>query len=364
LSSIKELMDKGYKYFDDGKYNNALNVFLDVLDLETENVDALIQVGLCYRHLEQYHQAIEYYEKAIAIDPENSVAYNNIGYSYECQKDLDRAIEYYEKALEIDPSYDRAVVNLTNIFLKRKEYGNAVRIYKNALKKDPLNVANWIDLGRAYRFLEDYQESINAYQEALNLDPFSKIAWNNIGYAFYCMDEYNEAIEAYTKSLDIEWLYDLPFSNLIKVYKKLLRSEDNNPERWKKLAEGFLVGRAYNRATDAVNRALQFRDLYPEAEQLKEKILEKKKKIKFGKSLAKIIEDSMNMFSQISTSAKLSDVIDYIKHKFERTLFDDDEIKFKIFETIRDKGLWVRLDDDKFHFYNKPSGKSKVDYLK
>jgi len=44
--------------------------------------------------------------------------------------------------------------------------------------------------------------------------------------------------------------------------------------------------------------------------------------------------------------------------------FKDNEIRFKIFETIRDKGINCKLDKNKLMFYPKPIDNTKVDYMK
>ena len=44
--------------------------------------------------------------------------------------------------------------------------------------------------------------------------------------------------------------------------------------------------------------------------------------------------------------------------------FKDNEIRFKIFETIREKGIHCKLDKNKLIFYPKPIDNTKVDYMK
>lgn len=365
MVKIKEWIDKGSNYFDKGKFNEAINVYKKALDLEPKNVDVLIKIGLSYRHLEEYETAIDYYDKVLEIEPDNKTALNNIGYVMEVRGEIEDAIEMYKKSLEIDPNYDIPLVNLTNIYFDRKEYIKAITVFKDALKIDPLNTANWIDLGRAYRFLENYDKAIMAYSKALKLESNSKIAWNNLGWVYFCRNENEKAIEAYIKSLEIDWLYDLPFSNLIKIYKKMIEEDSKDSTMWKKIANGFYVAKAYKRAIDACNRSLEITES-DDAIKLHKKIM--KEKIKFDKNPALLnkIEETLDLFSTISTSALLRDIIDYIKYKSPKLCleFNDKEIKFKIFETIREKGLYTKLDKKKLLFYEKPPSSAKVDYMK
>ena len=363
------LIDKGNTFYDKGKFREAISQYKRALNIKADDIDVLINIGLGYRHLEEYDKAIEYYDKVLDIEPENKVAINNKGYSYECLKEIDKAIELYKKSLEIDPAYDIPLVNLSNRYFDEKQYEKVIEIFDRALEIDPLNSANWVDLGRAYRYLEKYDDAVNAYLKALELDKHDKIAWNNIGFAYYNQKKYDKAIDAYIKSLKIDWLYDLPFSNLIKVYKKMIEEKSNDSIAWKNVANGFFVSKAYRRAIDACNRSLEINPGFIDAQRLNEAIEKAKTKYDMTPVLLNKIEDALTLFSTISTSVYLIDIIEYIKYKSPGLIsndskFKDNEIRFKIFETIRDKGINCKLDKNKLIFYPKPIDNTKVDYMK
>jgi len=369
MVSAKDFIDKGNNYYDDGKFREAISQYKRALNIKTDDIDVLINIGLGYRHLEEYDKAIEYYNNVLDIEPENKVAINNKGYSFECLKDTDKAIELYKESLEIDPAYDIPLVNLSNIYFDEKQYEKVIEIFDQALELDPLNSANWVDLGRAYRYLERYDDAINSYLKALELDKHDKIAWNNIGFAFYNQDKYDKAIDAYTKSLKIDWLYDLPFSNLIKIYKKMIEENSKDSIAWKNVANGFFLAKAYKRAIDACNRSLEINPDFIDAQQLYEAIEKAKTKYDITPVLLDKIEDGLILFSTISTSVYLNDIIEYIKYKSPELIsndskFEDNEIRFKIFETIREKGIHCKLDKNKLIFYPKPIDNTKVDYMK
>ncbi len=364
MASTKELIEKGDIYFDEGKFNQALDTYKKALDIEPKNVDAIICIGLCYRHLEEYDKAIMFYNNALEIEPDNKTALNNKGYTLEMKNQIEEAIEFYKGSLEIDPNYDMPLVNLTKIYLDRKDYKAAIKVYKNALEVDSINTANWIDLGRAYRFMEKYDKAISAYSKALKLVPSNKIAWNNIGYVFFMLKEYEKAIDALTESLKIDWVYDLPYSNLNKVYKEMIEDNIIEFKLWKKLANAFFVARAYKRALDSSNRMLEINSEDSDAKKLHEKILDVKQKFDLNPILLEKIEQALNLFSSISTSVLLTDIIEYLRYKTPDLIFTDDEIKFNIFETVQKKNVSAKLVVNKLVFYRKPINNAKVDYMK
>jgi superkiller protein 3 len=359
--SVDENLEKGNKQYDKGKFDQAIDYYKRILDIEPENKDALIKIGLSFRQKEEYDTAIQWYDKVLDIDAEDKIAINNIGYALECKANgaedselknslMDQAIAKYERSLEIDPSYEIPLVNLTNIFNDREEYDKTIEYFVKALKEDPLNVANWIDLGRAYRFKEMYDKSIEAYLTALKLDPDDKIAWNNIGWVYYCKKDYDFAIDAYTRSMKIDWKYDLPFANIIKIYKKMVKSGSQDYIAWRNLSYGFLVGKAYRRALDSNNRSLAIKPDFKEAVELQEDIFKQKRKVDLLQNLEQAIDEALRLFSITAYAVLLRDVIKYIKHNNPDLVFDSVEIKFKILEFIRDKGVPAKLDVNKIIF--------------
>jgi tetratricopeptide (TPR) repeat protein len=369
MVNAKDWINKGNELFDKGKFNEAIQTYQRALNLKSNDIDLLINIGLSYRHLEDYDKAIEYYDKVLEIDPDNKTVINNIGYTLECKGEIDEAIVNYKKSLDIDPAYDIPLVNLSNIYFDKKEYDKVIVIFERALKIDSLNVANWIDLGRAYRYLEKFDEAIDSYLKALKLDKNDKIALNNLGFVYFCQKQYDKAIDAYTRSLEIDWLYDLPFSNLIKIYKKMIKEKSNDYITWKDVANGFFVARAYKRGIDACNRSLDINPDFNDTITLNKKILEAKTKFDMNPLLLKKIEEALELFSSISISACLNDIIEYVKYKSPELIFKelelkDLEIKFKIFEMIREKEINAKLDKDKLIFYQKPIDNTKIDYLK
>ena len=133
---------------------------------------------------------------------------------------------------------------------------------------------------------------------------------------------------------------------------------------------GAAAGRSAGRhRVDASNRSIEIDPDFIEAKQLYKEIATAKTKYDMTSILLDKIEDTLTLFSTISTSVNLNDVIEYIKYKSPELIsndskFKDNEIRFKIFETIRDKGINCKLDKNKLVFYPKPIDNTKVDYMK
>jgi len=80
-----------------------------------ENLDYLFEKGLALSEQCLYDDAIECYEKVIELNPESDNAYYNMGLAYyqKSNPEYDNAIMCFEKAIEIEPykfeSYDKCI---------------------------------------------------------------------------------------------------------------------------------------------------------------------------------------------------------------------------------------------------------------
>ena len=70
--------DKGEDYFNDGKYQLAVNEFTTAIRLNPSYTDAYVYRGWAYNNLGQYQRAIQDYDKAIQRDVDYAFAYPRV----------------------------------------------------------------------------------------------------------------------------------------------------------------------------------------------------------------------------------------------------------------------------------------------
>ena len=76
-----------------------------------DNVDALFKKGLEATFKHKYDEAIQYFDKVLEIDPKNIDALNNKAAALTKLAKYDEAIQYFDKVLEIDPNNAIALSN-------------------------------------------------------------------------------------------------------------------------------------------------------------------------------------------------------------------------------------------------------------
>jgi len=88
------LMRQGSVYMQQGRYDDALDRFLEAERLQPGNATVYNMAGLCYLRLNQYDQALAFFDRALSLVPNFTDARNNRGATY-------LALEQYRMA-EVD----------------------------------------------------------------------------------------------------------------------------------------------------------------------------------------------------------------------------------------------------------------------
>ena len=93
----------------------AEKIFTEAIQLDSTDVQALVNLGSLFFNDDNVKEAKRYYLKALLIEPGNSRAHYNLGLLYADQQDLENAKKEYSKALEFDPTDQEAQAELDTI---------------------------------------------------------------------------------------------------------------------------------------------------------------------------------------------------------------------------------------------------------
>ena len=74
MDSIDELVKMGKKHLEDGRYDDALNLFQKAILLNQNDPDLWNLKGIALRSLGRYNEAIECFNKSLEIDPRDKNA--------------------------------------------------------------------------------------------------------------------------------------------------------------------------------------------------------------------------------------------------------------------------------------------------
>lgn len=198
--------------------------------------------GVALAKLGKYEEAIECYDKVIELNPNYAPAWYNKGVALAKLGRYEEAIECYKKAVELNPDYVDAWFNMGVAYAKLGKYEEAIKCYDKVLELNPKDYYAWNNKGVALAKLGKYEEAIECYKKAIELNPNYADAWYNLGLALTKLGKYEEAIKCFDKVLQLK-----PEYKSAKESKELIEKKINgSKERPKKPATIELSIDKYN----------------------------------------------------------------------------------------------------------------------
>ena len=112
---------------------NGFKSLKTCLALDGKNTEAIYRLGQIYLTIKQYDQAIEEFNKILEINPEDLKALNMLGVTYKRElKDSVKAIQYFERAYQLDKTNFITCQNLSGSLLDFARLDEALKLYESS----------------------------------------------------------------------------------------------------------------------------------------------------------------------------------------------------------------------------------------
>jgi tetratricopeptide (TPR) repeat protein len=175
-------LKSGNVLYNEGKYEEALLRYQELISKNPDLFELGINQGNCYMALKKYREAIKaftdviegYKKKNAELKGMEKVAviYANIAESYSILGELENATDYYKKSMEILPPTDAAVAyNTAEILFNSGKVDEAIAYYSLASKLKPGTAIYYIKLGYAYMNKGDIPQALTHFEKFLKLAP-------------------------------------------------------------------------------------------------------------------------------------------------------------------------------------------------
>jgi len=173
---LKKDLETGNKLYDEKKYEQAIEVYKNLLQKYPDAYIVNLNIGNCYFQMEKYDEAEKYYKKIIEINPENPDALIAIGNCYLNRGQKEEAIKWYNKISFEKIKNPTVLYNLGNNFYENSQFNEALKYYKKAIELDENFLEARYQLGLTYIALGKYKEALIEFENYLNYDSESSKA--------------------------------------------------------------------------------------------------------------------------------------------------------------------------------------------
>ena len=152
---LKILFDEGTELFQNGNYNQANEIYDQILEITPNNISTLNMKGIAYSNMEMHSKSLKYFYKVLENDPDNARALLGMGVGFGNLGEYSESLIFLEKADKIKPN-NTVIQNYKEIIentLKKYPYTpteKPTNTMKQTIGKIPewvKGIANWWSIG-------------------------------------------------------------------------------------------------------------------------------------------------------------------------------------------------------------------------
>ncbi|TVP99421.1 MAG: hypothetical protein EA359_17080 [Balneolaceae bacterium] len=193
-----------------GRYNEAVDHFLDALSTDPTNADAYRGLARAYEFMGNLADAESTYKRAIQLKPDYWAGYNVLGAFYFRNNNFDEAREQFRIVTELTPDNYRGYLNLGSVHYITGKLDEARAMFEHSLQlEETFSAAS--NLGTLYYAEGLYAEAAKAYETAIEINDSHYYLWGNLAVSYYyapgmrqkSFPVYEKAIEVALAELDI-----------------------------------------------------------------------------------------------------------------------------------------------------------------
>ena len=200
----KAFYQRAIFYFNCTKdYTLALRDFSKYIEIDTVNIEALFNKGLCLGNLNRLDEAVSTYSTLLARDANYTKAYFRRGLVYYSQKKYDLVVDDLTKALLVDQSNLEAVYCRALSYLYLKNYQNALGDLNHLLFLNKNDVSINYFRAKAFSGLGNYKNAIEDYSKMIATIPNDPKLYFERGQNLMKLSDYRNAFYDFQHALSL-----------------------------------------------------------------------------------------------------------------------------------------------------------------
>ncbi len=229
--SSEEYDERAHQLYNEGQYDEALDVLREGLTIYPNAVELHIGVGYAYHAREEYAWARRSFEEALVLDPEHEDALAGLGETLLKFGQQEAALRSFRRTLELGYEDDIELMLQVGRALFREGLIEESREYfETAARQTPDSAEAVSCIGYAQHRLGDDDAAIATLRKALKIDEDHTEARIYLGNIFYDRGDYEAALYHLDRSAPDDHWDELGIWRLIELKKMVYRLRDTDPE--------------------------------------------------------------------------------------------------------------------------------------
>ncbi len=222
-------MRMGVTYLQQRNLPMAMKELSRASELDPDNPEVDMMLGLSYRERGDGGKAEEYLRKAIDKKPDYAEAHNNLGIVLASRRAWDEAIREFRTAAEnvqyATPEW--AVYNAAEAYRSKGDAANAKEMYRRSIRINERYAPAYIGLSSVLGGEGRWEEAGDVLLRCVQVIPDYVEGWMGLGRAYAMMKRPSEASKAFDTVLSLS--QDPEVRRQAAGYLRILESEKGRP---------------------------------------------------------------------------------------------------------------------------------------
>jgi tetratricopeptide (TPR) repeat protein len=169
--SSAQLLQQGLFHHRAGDLATAMERYVEVLQTDPQNADALYYVAVVACQDGQYKEGVKLARRAIEFGPPQARVYNLLGQALHRLGEPLEAIKNYDRAIALDANFADAHGNRANILVDAGLPEQALQSFDRALALNPTSATDWLNRGALLQTLRRHEEALRSFDKAIVCAP-------------------------------------------------------------------------------------------------------------------------------------------------------------------------------------------------
>ncbi|HEX4105023.1 MAG TPA: tetratricopeptide repeat protein [Rhizomicrobium sp.] len=196
-------LKRGIQAWRRGDIVKASQWALRATEADNDNAKAFHVLGMGLERMGHLHKALVTYERAFELDPEDPELLINLGLTAWGLKLTEGAARMFQLYIAACPDSPLGYNNLGSVQSDMGHTEVAIEILRDAIYRMPDQAILWNSLATVLAEEGRADESIVFYEEAARLEPKFARAYHNLGYAYQHLSQCEKGLAAYDRALEL-----------------------------------------------------------------------------------------------------------------------------------------------------------------
>jgi tetratricopeptide (TPR) repeat protein len=164
--------------------------------------DSLFIIGEYYFNKNYFEDAVDVFDMLLQVDPNNDILYQKKGYCLQMMGKPNEALNAYQKAELLNANSSWTIKKLAHCHRLLRQPQDALHYYKKAEQLNPDNLMIQLNIGHCYLELKNYDQALKYYFKVEYLIKNKEKAQRAIGWCSFLVGKYQQALDYFNKTIE------------------------------------------------------------------------------------------------------------------------------------------------------------------